>query len=301
MDALCEHVFIIFLNDVRGDIRDHAVLDSLIKITCPDVLEQVKRIDLVDDSLRDFQRDLAAVRAVGLVAVVLCGVMARSDHDACGAFERTDCPREHRRRHQLPVDMHTDAVCCENCGSGLCKQVGLVAAVVGDRDARLIKGFLHIIGKTLCCTAHGIDIHSACARAEHTAQAAGAELQITVKPLADRIAVAADLSQLSDEVGILRRVFAPELIERQLLRHIGLHGTSSFPVRHTPAAVHQQFCTHHHYSIFSRFCKGAEYRILIEYNSFFVSNPQTDSEKQTHNGLSDEKSSREHIPTASDA
>ena len=191
-------------------------------------MEGIDRVDLADDGVCDIERDLAAVFAVDLVAVILCGVMARRDHDAGRAFQRTHCPGEHWGRHELGVDMNTDAVCREHCRRRLCEGIGLDAAVIGDGNGGLFEGAVDIVCKTLRRSANGVDIHSAGAGAEHAAQTAGAEFQIIIEALTDRIRIALDLPEFTHEVGISGCILTPQCVERIFSGHIILHGVHPF-------------------------------------------------------------------------
>ena len=118
-----------------------------------------------------------------------------------------------------------DAVSKHACRS-LCEGFGLITAVIGNCDTRFRKGFLHVICKTLRCTAHGIDIHSAGSGAEDAAKTARTESEVLIEALTDCFRVAADLFQLLDEVRILCCILTPEAVQCILFCHIGLHGTS---------------------------------------------------------------------------
>ena len=226
MDALCEHVFIEIFDDILPDIGDHAGLDGFLKIAGFYIIEHIQRIDLADDSICDIQRDLAAVGAVGLIAVVLCRIVAGRHHDTRRAAQCTDRKGEHRGRHQLGVDMHLDAVCSEHGSGSLCECIGLDTAVVGDCDARCLKGLLDIISKALRCAANGIDIHSVGTGAEYAAETARSECEILIEALTDCFVVAADLFEFGYKIRILCCVLTPEAVQFIFFCHIGLHGTS---------------------------------------------------------------------------
>ena len=80
----------------------------------------------------NFQRDLAAVRAVHLVAVVLGGVVAGGDADARAAAVVAHGPAQGRGGLQPGVDVGLDAVGGEDGGSLAGEHIALDAAVVAD-------------------------------------------------------------------------------------------------------------------------------------------------------------------------
>ena len=104
---------------------DHAVLHALGK---GDVLctgEHIGLLDLIIDDGGGVIGHLAAVRAVGLVAVVLGRVVGSGDHDTGVAVIVTGSKAQRGHRHQGIIDAHLDTVGCQNASGGLGKDITL--------------------------------------------------------------------------------------------------------------------------------------------------------------------------------
>ena len=81
------------------------------------VRENIERFDLRHNAVCHAFRYLAAVVAVGLIAVVLCRVVACGNADACITVQVTHSEGQRRGRHKLRVEVRLDAVCGEHrCG-----------------------------------------------------------------------------------------------------------------------------------------------------------------------------------------
>ena len=91
------------------------------------------------DDLRAAVVQAAAGAQVDLVAVVLGGVVAGSDHDAGGGLEVLHGEGEHRRRAVVRHHGHGQPEACEH-RAGVARELrGVVAGVVADHDqARLV-------------------------------------------------------------------------------------------------------------------------------------------------------------------
>ena len=191
---------------------DHAVLHALGK---GDVLcagEHIGLLDLVVDDGGGVIGHLAAVGAVGLVAVVLGGVMRSGDHDARIALIVTGGKAQGRDRHQSIINAHLDAVCGQNAGGSLGKDVALQAAVVADGHGLIAALGLDPVCQTLGGLTHDVDVHAVGASAQHAAQAGGTELQCNGKAVLDLVVVPLDLGQLRLQICVLQIRCQPALI-----------------------------------------------------------------------------------------
>ena len=97
--------------------------------------QNIGLLDLIIDDGGGIIGHLAAIRAVGLVAVVLGGVVGSGDHDTGIALVVTGGKAQGRHGHQGIIDAHLDAVGGQNTGGGLGKDIALQAAVVADGDS----------------------------------------------------------------------------------------------------------------------------------------------------------------------
>ena len=191
---------------------DEALLDAFGK---GDVLcagQDIGLLDLVVDDGGGVIGHLAAVGAVGLVAVVLGGVMRSGDHDARIALIVTGGKAQGRDRHQSIINAHLDAVCGQNAGGSLGKDVALQAAVVADGHGLAAALGLDPVCQALGGLTHDVDVHAVGASAQHAAQAGGAELQCNGKAVLDLVVVSLDLGQLRLQICVLQIRCQPALI-----------------------------------------------------------------------------------------
>ena len=121
---------------------------------------------------------LAAVGAVGLVAVVGRGVVARRHADAARAAQIAHGPRKRRHRGDARVHVHGHTVGGQDGGRRLHEQLALVAAVARDCHRRRVEVRVQVVGETLRRTADGVDVHAVRARPDNAAQTGGSEGQI---------------------------------------------------------------------------------------------------------------------------
>ena len=195
---------------------DHAVLHALGE---GDVLcagEHIGLLDLVVDDGGGVIGHLAAVRAVGLVAVVLGRVVGGGDHDTGVAVIVTGSKTQGRHRHQGIIDAHFDAVGCQNACGGLGKDIALQAAVVADRHGLGTALGQHPVCQTLRCLTDNVDVHAVGTGTQHAAQTCGSKLQRHSKAILDLIVIAFDLCQLRLQVCIFQIRCQPALIFIQI-------------------------------------------------------------------------------------
>ena len=202
------------LHGVLADIGNDAGSEPFGKIESVDIREGINAVDLLLNGYGDLRRDLAAVRAVDLVAVIFGGVVACRDDNAAARAKIAHRERERGCRHQPGIDVHANAVCGKNTRRSLGKEPGVDAAVISDGDGGGGKMRLEIIGIALRGLADGENVHAVRACAEHAAQSAGAEFQLTVKPVLDGGIVAADGLQLLAERRVSGSLFQPQPVKR---------------------------------------------------------------------------------------
>ena len=185
---------------VKAFIADHndaAVGQGLVIVGEFDTVEAVDFFNRSQNLFRGFQRDLAAVRAVDLVAVVLGGVVAGGHADARAAAQIPHSPGQGGRRLQAGVHIGGDAVGRQHAGGLAGEQFAVVAAVVGDGDLFRQAAGVQVVGQTLRSLAHGVEVHAVGARADDAAQAAGAERKVTIETVGDGVVVARHADQFS--------------------------------------------------------------------------------------------------------
>ena len=195
---------------------DQAVLHALGE---GDVLgpgQHIGLLDLVVDDGGGVIGHLAAVRAVGLVAVVLGRVVGSRDHDAGVALVVTGGKAQGGHGHQGVIDADLDAVGGQNTGGGLCEDVALQAAVVADGDGLAAALRLDPVCQTLRCLTDNVNVHPVGAGAQNAAQTSGTKLQRHRKAVLDLLIIPLDLRQFGLQVSILKIRCQPALIFIQI-------------------------------------------------------------------------------------
>ena len=167
-----------------------------------DGVEIVVVVDAAQNGVGIVIGHLAAVGAVDLVAVILGGVVAGSDHNACLAAQLTHGKAEHGNGHETVIEIDLNAVCCENLGGLLRKLFAVVAAVVAHSDAALTEHVVDIVGKTLSRSANGVDVHAVGANLQHAAHTRGAEGELCAEAVFDSIFIARNCIELGDQSGV---------------------------------------------------------------------------------------------------
>ena len=171
--------------DLVRDVLDAAVCHTRFKIAGLDVCKDVQLLDLSQNFCCGLGGDLAAVRAVDLVAVVLAGVVGRRHHDTGRGVQIAGRKGHGRDRHQDRPDVDLDAVGSKHPCGDFCKHIALDAAVVTNGHRRLGKILFQIIRQTLRSLCHGIDVHPVGACADDAAQTARAKGEVTIECVFD--------------------------------------------------------------------------------------------------------------------
>ena len=160
---------------------------------------------------------LAAVRAVDLVAVVLSGVVAGRHADARAQPRYRTAHESAGVSSSRGVHAGGNAVRGQHAGGLAGEQRTVMAAVVGDGYLFGQAGRIEVVRQPLRCLAHGVEVHPVRARADHAAQAAGAEFQIAVKAVRDGVVVARDGDELGFDGVVQIRLGKPAVIEVVIL------------------------------------------------------------------------------------
>ena len=195
---------------------DQALLHALGK---GDVLcagQNIGLLDLIIDDGGGIIGHLAAIRAVGLVAVVLGGVVGSGDHDTGIALVVAGGKAQGRHGHQGIIDAHLDAVGGQNTGGSLGKDIALQAAVVADGDSLAATLGLDPVCQTLGSLTDNIDVHAVGTGTQHTAQTGGAKLQGHGKAVLDFLVITLDPAQLRFQIRVLQIRCQPALILIQI-------------------------------------------------------------------------------------
>ena len=141
-------------------------------------------IDLVDglgDGSRSLACNLATVRPVRLVAVVLGGVVAGSDVDASRAPQVAHRKRERRGGLDARIHVSLHSVGRQHARRVVGKEVAAVPRIAADGDGGVLVGLLEIGGEPLGGPSHRVDVHAVGAHAKHSAQSRGSKAQLLVK------------------------------------------------------------------------------------------------------------------------
>ena len=179
-------------------------------------LYAVKAVHFFDCSqnfICHFQRDLAAIGAIHFIAVVLGRVVAGCNADACPAAQIAHRPGKCGRGLQPRVHAGGNAVCRQHAGSFAGEQFAVIAAVMRNGDLFGQVGRVQVIGQALGGLAHRVQVHAVGARPQHTAQAAGAKFQVTVKTVRDSGIIPGNAVQFFRHSGIQFRLGQPTVIQ----------------------------------------------------------------------------------------
>ena len=200
---------------------DQALLHALSKGNVLCAGEHVGLLDLVVDDGSSIIGHLAAVRAVGLVAVVLGRVVGCRDHDAGVALIVTGSKAQGRHGHQGIINAHLDAVCSQNACGSLGKNIALQAAVVADGHGLGALLGLDPVCQTLRSLTDDINIHTVGASAQNAAQTSRAKLQSHRKAVFDLFVISLDLGQFRLQICVFQIGSHPALIFIQIhLAHL---------------------------------------------------------------------------------
>ena len=197
---------------VVADEFDEAFFHALCKGNIFGAGQDVGLLDCVIDHCGGIVCHLAAVGAVGLEAVVLCGVVGGGDHNTRVAVVVAGREAQSRDGHQLVIDTDIDAVCSQNA-CGVAREVpALQTAVIADGDSLIAALGLDPFCYTLCRLADYPDIHAVCACAEGAAETCGTEGQRDGKALFDGIVISCNVLQLGLEVTVNQISFQPAFV-----------------------------------------------------------------------------------------
>ena len=200
-----EHFVEICRDNVVSDILDFSALNVLFKRSG----SYVERIDLVDIPYH-FQRarvcELATVRAVYFVTVVLRRVVRSCDHYSDIGLGFAGYVRKERRGHQFFRDKSLYAVSREYFRHRAGEKIGVYSAVARNGSARPIVLF-HTIRNALRDLADRIHVQTVRARAEFAAKSGSAELEVLVERVDPRVFVCFERFKPREYFRVRRAVF----------------------------------------------------------------------------------------------
>ncbi|OJG25599.1 hypothetical protein RR47_GL001648 [Enterococcus columbae DSM 7374 = ATCC 51263] len=217
--------------DLIRDVLDAAVCHACFKITGLDVCKDIQFFNLRQNFRSSLSGDLAAVRTVDLIAVILARVVRSRHHDTCGGVQITGRKRHGRNRHQDRPDIDLNTIGCEHARCHLCKHIALDAAVIADGHRRLCEVLFQIISQTLRSFRYGVDVHPIGACANYATQTTGAKSKITIKSILNFCII--HRFQFSGNICIRSCIHQPSLVF-----FFNIH--NSF----TPLKVSLYLCTH---------------------------------------------------------
>ena len=208
----CLNCFIEGLFAVISDEADQTLFHAFRKRNAFGTRQHVRLLNLAVNNGSGIVRHLAAVRAVGLVAVVLCRVVRSRYHDA-GVALIISC-REGKRwnGHQGVIDSYVDAIGGQHACGFLGKDIALQPAVIGNGNRLAAALCEYPVGKALGCLAHYPDVHPVGACTECSAQTGGTELQGNRKTVFNLILIVPDFQQLRQKIGILQVMGQPAFV-----------------------------------------------------------------------------------------
>ena len=158
-----------------------ALLERLVEVHALHAIEDVGLVDGVLDLVGGLVGDLAAVRAVDLVAIVLRGVVGGRNADAGGALEVARGVRQRGHRLDARVDERLDAVGGKHAGGGLHEVLALVARVARDGDRGVLEVRVEVGGEALRGLGDRVDVHAVGAHAQRAAEARRAKGKAAVE------------------------------------------------------------------------------------------------------------------------
>ena len=197
---------------ILADILDQALRHAVLKGNQLGTGQDVGFLNFGVNDVSGLIGHLAAVRAVGLVAVVLGRVMAGCDHDARVAVVVAGGKAQRGNRHQGLIDADFNAVCGQHLSGCFGKEVALDTAVIADGNGLAAALRLDPVGKALGRLTDNINIHAVGASADDAAQTGGAELQGHGKAVLNGGIVTLNAFQLGLEVCVIQLGSQPTVI-----------------------------------------------------------------------------------------
>ena len=187
------------------DPFDQTLLKSLIEVHGLHAGERIGLGDSLRNCIGGLAGDLAAVGAIGLIAVIRRWVMASGHANATGALKVADGPGERRHRRNLGIHEGSHAVCCKNGSRRLDEQLTFIAAIASNGDRRMLEGRIEVVSESLGRTTDRIDIHTVSARTDSAAKAGSTEGEILEESVGDGILITLLLHRvkLSEELLVL--------------------------------------------------------------------------------------------------
>ena len=163
-DAQAVNHLVIALNGFVVDVADHAVIEVLLEAR-QGGLERLFGADEGIDAVGGFNRNLAAIRAIDLIAVEFRGIMACRHHHARAGVQVAHSVGQHGGRHERAVEVDADAHFRQRRGGQLGKIAAMDAAVAADGAGRLLARLQQVTSQPARRLGHGVEVHAVFARA----------------------------------------------------------------------------------------------------------------------------------------
>ena len=163
-DAQAVNHLVIALDGFVVDVADHAVIEVLLEAR-QGGLERLFGADEGIDAVGGFNRNLAAIRAIDLIAVEFRGIMARRHHHARAGVQVAHRVGQHGGRHERAVEVDADAHFRQRRGGQLGKIAAMDAAVAADGAGRLLARLQQVTSQPARRLGHGVEVHAVFARA----------------------------------------------------------------------------------------------------------------------------------------
>ena len=141
-------------------------------------------VNLVNNTLVVRSQNLRAIFPISLVAIVLAGVVASRNIHAALASKVPDSKRTLGCWAHIVEQVHLNAVGRKYVCYRFSKQSAVVSAVVANGHLnkwQVGEVLFQVVGQSLCCHTHSVDIHSVATSAHDTTQAARSKLQVFVE------------------------------------------------------------------------------------------------------------------------
>ena len=175
-----------------------------------------KRIDLVDLRLNGLRRlcgDLAAIRAIDLVPVILCRIVTCRDDDASITMQIADGEGQRGRWHQMVIQMHHNTICGKHTRRRFRKGLRVNTTVISNSNSWLYCHLFQVVAIPLCGLSHRVYIHAVRAGPQHAAQTTCTKLQFAIKTILNGVRIAADVQQFFLHRHIVGCFFQPQLVK----------------------------------------------------------------------------------------
>ena len=164
-----------------GNVGNLSFGQAFLKVCLFHIPENIQLLNFTEDFCGRLGSDLAAVRSVYLVAVVLAGIVRGRDHHACAGSQIAGGKGDGRHRQQAGPDMHRHPIGCKHLSRHPGKQLGFDPAVISNGHRGLFRRLIQVVCQALGSLCNGVNIHSVGTSSDDTAESTRAEGQIPVE------------------------------------------------------------------------------------------------------------------------